>query len=652
MDDGRRRVVVDAVRPQVDCGQFGIKRIVGDELTIEADVFADGHDEIVCLLQHRHGNDVWQEQPMQPLGNDLWRAAIGLERLGTYQYRVIGWVDHFHTWRHDLRKRADAGQNLDVDLQIGAKLVESAAARAAGEDGKILRGFAERIAGGSNSVKPLDEKSIGYAAAMEESLLALMDRNSNRSLATVSKEYPVAVEDVRAAFSAWYELFPRSYGGAPNKHGTLRDVIAHLPYVESMGFDIIYLPPIHPIGTAFRKGKNNQTTAQPDDVGSPWAIGGPEGGHKAIHPQLGTLADFHALVAAAKERQMEIALDIAFQCSPDHPYVKEHPQWFKHRPDGTIQYAENPPKKYQDIYPFDFETDDWRALWEELTSVFVYWIKQGVRVFRVDNPHTKAFPFWQWCLAEVKKVRPDAILLSEAFTRPKIMYRLAKLGYTQSYTYFTWRNSKQELTEYFTELSSPPLTDIFRPNIWPNTPDILHEHLQHGARPAFMARLILAATLGANYGIYGAAFELLEHTPREPGSEEYLHSEKYELKQWEVNRSDSLRPLIAKLNTIRRAHPALQRNTRVTFHKVESDHLLAYSKESGDGSDRVLTVVNLDPHAAHSGWLELPETWLDRGRCEAHDLLSERHVAWEGSRAFIELDPQVSVAQVFGRFMK
>jgi starch synthase (maltosyl-transferring) len=649
MEDGRRRVVVDAVRPQVDGGQFAIKRIIGDELAIEADVFSDGHDEIVCVLQHRHSDGAWQEQPMKASWNDLWLASIRLEKFGTYEYRVVSWVDHFHTWRHDLRKRADAGQNLDVDLQIGAKIVEGSVSRASGENAKSLRNFADRIAGGVGTpTKPFGDQSIGYAAAMDEGLLALMDLHADRSLATTSKSYPVAVEDVRAAFSAWYELFPRSYGGAPNKHGTFRDVIAHLPYVESMGFDVIYMPPIHPIGTAFRKGKNNQTTAQPDDVGSPWAIGGKAGGHKAILPELGTLADFHALVKAAKDRGMEVALDIAFQCSPDHPYVKEHPQWFKHRPDGTIQYAENPPKKYQDIYPFDFECSDWRALWEELKSVFTYWIEQGVRIFRVDNPHTKAFPFWQWCLAEVKKVRPDAIFLSEAFTRPKIMYRLAKLGYTQSYTYFTWRTSKQELTEYFTELSSHPLTDIFRPNIWPNTPDILHESL-HAGRPAFIARIVLAATLGANYGIYGAAFELLENTPREPSSEEYLHSEKYEIKQWDINRADSLRELIAKLNGIRKAHPALQRNTPVMFHKIESDHLLAYSKVSGDGSDRVLTVVNLDPRAAHSGLLELPESWVLNSRCEAHDLLSGKQFAWEGARALIELDPQTAVARVFAK---
>jgi starch synthase (maltosyl-transferring) len=646
-DLGTRRVVIDAIRPGIDCGRFPIKRIAGDEVAIDADVFADGHDEIVCLLQSRHADDKsWQEQPMQPLGNDLWRASIRVAKLGRYEYRVIGWVDHFRTWRHDLKKRADAGQDLKVDLQIGAKLVREATSRSQVNDASQLRDFAARIAV-SGTVPTAPGQLIGYGAAMDETLLALMDRNVNRSQATVSHELGIVVDDERAAFSAWYELFPRSVNSATGKHGTLRDVIAHLPYVESLGFDVLYLPPIHPIGRAFRKGKNNQTAAEADDVGSPWAIGSAEGGHKAIHPQFGTLEDFQALVNAAQERKIEIALDIAFQCSPDHPYVREHPQWFRHRPDGTIQYAENPPKKYQDIYPFNFECDDWQALWNELTSVFLFWVEQGMRIFRVDNPHTKPFAFWETCLAEVKRIQPAAIFLSEAFTRPKIMYRLAKLGFTQSYTYFTWRNTKQELTEYFTELSQPPLTDVFRPNIWTNTPDILHEYLQRGGRPAFIVRAVLAATLGANYGIYGPAFELLERTPREPGSEEYLNSEKYELKQWELDRRDSLRELFTLLNRIRRAHPALQRNGNVTFHNIESDQLLAYSRRSIDGTDVVLTVVNLDPFHAHSGWLEVPaEQFHLGGNFEAHDLLSDKHFAWQGSRAYIELDPSGMPAHV------
>jgi starch synthase (maltosyl-transferring) len=645
---GRRRVVIEGMSPQVDDGRFPIKRIVGDEVVVEADVFADGHEMLSSQLLHRHESEqTWHHTPMQALGNDRWRAAFRTEQIGRYFYCVVGWVDQFHTWRHDLQQRADAGQNLQVDLQIGAQLVEAAAKRADDQGTEAeLQQFAARMEGADLSGE--SDQAACYAAAMDEALLLLMDTCADHGAATTSIEYEVVVDDPKAAFSAWYELFPRSYGSAPGEHGTLRDVIAHLPYVASMGFDVLYLPPIHPVGQAFRKGKNNQEKAQADDVGSPWGIGAKEGGHKAIHPALGTMEDFHALVKAAAEKEIEIALDIAFQCSPDHPYVREHPKWFRSRPDGTIQYAENPPKKYQDIYPFDFESDDWQGLWEELKSVFLFWVKQGVRIFRVDNPHTKPFAFWEWCIGEVKRVQPEAMFLSEAFTRPKIMYRLAKLGFTQSYTYFTWRNTKQELTEYFTELSQPAITDIFRPNLFTNTPDILHEYLQSGGRPAFIIRAVLAATLGANWGVYGAAYELLEHTPREPGSEEYLNSEKYEVKRWDLKHPDSLHDLLARLNQIRRQQPAFQRNENLTFHPIDSDQLLAYSKRTADSSNVVLTVVNLDPRQAHSGWIELPlEAFhLGGGAYEVVDLLSDKKFNWQGSRAYIELDPHVMPAHV------
>jgi starch synthase (maltosyl-transferring) len=648
IDQTPRRVAIESIRPQVDAGRFPIKRVVGEEVVVEANVFADGHDELVCVLQHRHADDsTWQEQPMHPLGNDQWRAAFRVDKLGRFVYRVAGWVDHFHTWRHDLKKRAEAGQDLHVDLLIGAALVEATAKQVHGADADVLKQFAAKIADANQPAKL--EQPARYAAAMDDSLLKFMDRQADRETATVSQELEVVVDDRTAVFSAWYELFPRNYNPTPGKHGTLRDVIGHLPYVAEMGFDVIYLPPIHPIGRAFRKGKNNREKGEADDVGSPWAIGAAEGGHKAVHPDLGTLDDFRALVDAARERKIEIALDIAFQCSPDHPYVKEHPQWFRHRPDGTIQYAENPPKKYQDIYPFEFECEDWRALWEELKSVFLFWVEQGVRVFRVDNPHTKPFPFWEWCISEVKRARPDAVFLSEAFTRPKIMFRLAKLGFTQSYTYFTWRNSKQELTEYFTELSQPNLMDVFRPNLWTNTPDILHEYLQSGGRPAFIIRAALAATLSASWGVYGPAFELLERTPREPGSEEYLDSEKYELKQWDLNRADSIRDLLARLNRIRASQPALQRNENLKFHTIDSDHLLAYSKRTADASSIILVVANLDPRHAHSGWLELPQDdfQLAGGAFQVTDLLTEKAFNWQGQRAYVELDPHVSPVHVF-----
>ncbi|HZZ27121.1 MAG TPA: alpha-1,4-glucan--maltose-1-phosphate maltosyltransferase [Pirellulales bacterium] len=645
------RVAIEGIRPNVD-GGFAVKRTIGDELSVEADVFADGHEEVVAVLQYRHESshskqeDSWLERPLTPLGNDRWRVSIPLESLGQYVYRILGWVDRFHTWRHDLKKRNEAGQNLLVDLLIGAELITAAALRAKGTDGSKLTAFADQISA-STKYASLDQ-AARYVAAMDEHLLSLMDQYADRSPATISTEFEVVVDAPRATFSAWYELFPRSCSPVAGKHGTFLDVIAHLPYVAEMGFDVLYLPPIHPIGKAFRKGKNNQEQCEAGDVGSPWAIGAAEGGHKSVHPELGNLEDFRKLVATAQKYNIEIALDIAFQCSPDHPYVKEHPQWFRSRPDGTIQYAENPPKKYQDIYPFDFECNDWRALWEELKSVFMFWLQQGVHIFRVDNPHTKPFDFWEWCIAEVKRARPDAIFLAEAFTRPKIMYRLAKLGFTQSYTYFTWRNTKQELTEYFTELSQPALADIFRPNLWTNTPDILHDYLQRGGQQAFAVRAVLAATLSSNWGVYGPAYELLERTPRDPGSEEYLHSEKYELKHWDVNQLDSLRHLLSRLNRIRRQQPALQRNENLTFHAIDSDQLLAYSKRTSDASNLVLAIVNLDPRHAHSGWLELPLDLfrLSGGSYEVVDLLSDRTFLWQGARAYVELDPSRSVAHV------
>jgi starch synthase (maltosyl-transferring) len=642
---GRQRVVIENIRPQSDAGRFAIKRVVGDRVTVEADAFADGHEHVVVLLSHRmRGAERWIETPMESIFNDRYRASFTLAELGRYEYTIQAWVDRFHTWRYDLTKRAAAGQDLAVDLLIGANIVDAAAARAADSDAKRLRYVAEQLR------SKTDQKQL-VEVALDQELITLMDRHADRSLSSVNMPaYEIVVDRPRARASTWYELFPRSCSSSPGRHGTLRDLIGRLPTLADMGFDIVYLPPIHPIGDAYRKGKNNAVSAQPDDVGSPWGIGSTDGGHKAIHPQLGTLADFRALVEAAHRHEMEIALDIAFQCSPDHPYVKEHPEWFRKRPDGAIQYAENPPKKYQDIYPFDFETENWRALWEELRSVFAFWAEQGVRSFRVDNPHTKPFAFWEWTITTLKEQWPDLIFLSEAFTRPKIMYRLAKLGFTQSYTYFTWRNTKQELTEYFTELTQTDVREVFRPNLWPNTPDILHEYLQTGGRPAFIARLVLAATLGANYGMYGPAYELCENVPREPTSEEYLNSEKYEVRQWQLDRADSLRPVIARLNHIRRRHPALQSDWSLRFHKIDGDSLIAYSKRDEASGDLILVVVNLNPFATQQGWLELDLAALSLPTTEAYrvvDLLAEKEYVWQGPRAMIQLDPGVMPAHVF-----
>lgn len=641
--DGRQRVVIEGIAPEIDGGRFAAKRAVGETLEVEADVFGDGHDVVAAVLLHRHEEDQrWSEAKMTPLGNDRWRASIPLRRMGRHYYCVEGWIDPFETWRRDLAKRQKAGQDLTVDLQAGALLVALAAENAKGHARLLLDGIAEN----------LRDPEIPAAARVENALsnetALLVAQNTKRRLVTRSPELPLWVDREKARFSTWYEFFPRST--AAGRHGTFRDCEERLDYAARLGFDVIYFPPIHPIGVAHRKGKNNSPTAQPGDVGSPWAIGGKEGGHDSINPALGTIEDFRRLVARARGLGLEIALDLAFQCSPDHPYVHEHPEWFKKRPDGTIQYAENPPKKYQDIYPFDFECDAWESLWKELKRVVEKWVAEGIEIFRVDNPHTKAFPFWEWLIREIQKTNPKVLFLAEAFTRPKVMRRLAKLGFSQSYTYFTWRNTKYELTEYFTELNRSQSREYFRPNAWPNTPDILPELLQTGGRAAFTSRLILAATLAANYGIYGPAYELGEHQPREHGSEEYLDSEKYQLREWNTSAVHSLAELIGRLNRIRKQHPALQQDHNLTFHRTDNEKLICYSKAAPDGSDTILVVVNLDPHHRHSGWLELDLAKLgvdERMPYQVHDLLGDARFLWNGSRNFVELAPEIMPAHVF-----
>ncbi len=526
-EEGRNRVIIEGVTPEIDGGRFPIKRITGEETIVEADILTDGHDALSCaLLYRKEGDSYWTEAPMQALGNDRWRGSFIVQELGRYQYTVQGWVDHFKTWSRDLAKRVQAGQDVTVDLLIGAEMVESAHQHASQMSATWLDTYAKALrAGGEDAAHQ----------ALSPELTRLMATYGKRVFVTTyDKELEIVVDRERARFGAWYELFPRSCASVPGQHGTFKDVEKRLDYVAAMGFDVLYLPPIHPIGQSFRKGRNNTTEAGPNDPGSPWAIGSELGGHKAIHPELGTLEDFRHLVETAAQYGIELALDIAFQCAPDHPYVTEHPEWFRKRPDGTIQYAENPPKKYQDIYPFDFETEQWRELWVELKSIFQFWIDQGVRIFRVDNPHTKPFPMWEWLIGEIKRDYPETIFLAEAFTRPKALYGLAKRGFTQSYNYFPWRNTKWELTQYLTELTQTQVRDFVGPNLWPNTPDILPEYLQFGGRPAFMARFILAATLGPSYGIYGPAFELCDNHPLAPGREEYLDSEKYEIKNWDI----------------------------------------------------------------------------------------------------------------------
>lgn len=640
---GKRRAVIEAVSPQIDDGSFPIKRVVGDPFTVEANVFADGHDVLRVFLLYRHDEAPdWGRTPMQPLGNDRWLGSFVLERYGCYAYSIQAHTDPYATWQRNLGVRAKAAHPLDVEFLIGAQLIEDAANRLSGSDRQRVEAAAKRL---RDSAVTQGEK---LALAANDDLARLIGMvPAEETVTRLSQPLCVWVEPLRARFSTWYELFPRSAGDGL-RHGTLRDVERRLDLVAELGFDILYLPPIHPIGRRFRKGKNNALQAEPDDVGSPWAIGSPEGGHKAIHPDLGTLADFHHLVQAARKRGIEIALDIALQCSPDHPYVREHPEWFRHRPDGTIQYAENPPKKYQDIVPFDFECDAWPALWQELASIFDYWMEQGVRVFRVDNPHTKPLHFWHWLLARLKQRDPQVILLAEAFTRPRVLEYLAKVGFTQSYNYFPWRNTKPEIEAYFTELTRGKVREYLRPNLWPNTPDILPEYLQQGGRPAFQIRLILAATLGASYGIYGPAFELCEHQAREPGSEEYKDSEKYQLRTWDWSPNAGLRPLIARINRIRKENPALQRDDTLRFFRVDNPLIICYAKHSA--GNVILSVVNLDPHHRQAGWVECD--WTAAGvmleeTYQVHDLLSDARFLWSRGRNYVELDPQVMPGHIF-----
>lgn len=649
--EGRARVVIDHVTPVVDGGQFPAKAIAGDPVNVRAHIFADGHDLISGLIQFRpQGSDYWREEPLWSLPNDEWEGSFTPDAIGYWEFNVVAWIDHFASWRAGLAKKREAGQPLGVELEIGALMVDEAVTRAGPE-------FAERLKECAAGLRDETvEESIRADFGLGEELAGLMRAHPDRTLASSAPVLlPLFVDREKAACSTWYEFFPRSWGEKPGQHGTLRSAMAILPEIARMGFDVVYLPPIHPIGRNFRKGKNNSLTPAPEDVGSPWAIGSEEGGHTAIHPQLGTLEDFRAFTWRVGELGMEVALDIAFQCSPDHPWVKEHPQWFRWRPDGTVQYAENPPKKYQDILPIHFETYDWQNLWRALRDVFLFWVDQGVKIFRVDNPHTKAMDFWRWCIESILHQHPDVIFLAEAFTRPKRKYRLAKAGFTQGYTYFTWRQEAAEMREYVEELTSPPVCDFFRPNFWPNTPDILHAELQSPRPAAFRARYLLAATLSSNIGIYGPAFELMEYKPF-PGKEEYVDNEKYEIKQWDWDRPGNLKPFLTRVNQLRRQFKALQRTNNITFVNVDNASLLAFVKTS-PGADSILVIVNMDYDWAEMGWLDLPLEKLGLGDEEAfvvEDLLADPLPAghpviypWRGRRNFVKLDPAIAVGHVF-----
>ena len=683
---GQNRVVIEEVSPQVNAGRYPVARILGDKVQVTAAIFADGHDHTAARLLAKNSSErKWRISPMTATNNDLWTGTFIADQLGSWSYTIEGWIDHFDTWTSDLQKRLAAqvkpktsdvedepgepiqesvdstpgAQDIPLALRSGVLLVQAAAKRAKGADAK-------RLAAAAQSLTALaDENRPYYDYPLTPEIEALVASYPDLSKATqYSPEIPLRIDRERARFSAWYELFPRSASKIPGQHGTFKDVEEQLPEIAAMGFDILYMPPIHPIGKAYRKGPNNATTAQPGDNGSPWAIGdtsaanpsikGDNGGHKSIHADLGTFEDFDSLVNAANSQGLELALDIAFQCSPDHPWVTEHPDWFIIRPDGSIQYAENPPKKYQDIYPLNFESSDWRGLWDELYSVFEFWIKRGVHVFRVDNPHTKALPFWEWCLTTLHAKYPDTIFLAEAFTRPHVMYSLAKGGFTQSYTYFTWRTEAAELQEYLEEITKPPVSDFFQPNFWPNTPDILHKSLQDGGRPAFMQRLILAATMTANYGIYGPAYELGENTPAKPSagkteSEEYMDSEKYEIRQRDRNAPGTLVPLITTLNQIRHENKALQSNLSLQFHKSENEKIICYSKSTPDFANTILVAVNLDYRNEQGSWINLDLDLLNLRTDQqftVEDLLTGAQYQWRGSWNYVALKPETQPAHV------
>lgn len=627
---GQSRVIIENVQPQVDGGHYPAKFTIGEYVRVTADIFGDGHDHLRAQVLYKHETDEsWSTLELKPQSNDNWAATFPVDRKGFYLFTIRAWVDHLETWYDGFRKKAEAAVDVHVELMEGAALL-----RKIGKGDPYLQSLATEFLEASKYRASIDK-------VLSPMFQKLVHEHPLIEHETVfERELKLLVEWRKANFSAWYELFPRS-ASLDGRHGTFRDVIRLLPRIAAMGFDVLYLPPIHPIGKINRKGKNNNVRAERGEPGSPWAIGSDEGGHKAIHPELGTLEDFRKLIEEAKKAHIDIAMDIAFQCAPDHPYVKEHPQWFRQRPDGSIQYAENPPKKYQDIYPFNFESEDWKNLWEELRSVLEYWIGQGVKIFRVDNPHTKPIRFWQWVIAEINKKHEDVIFLSEAFTRPKIMASLAKVGFTQSYTYFTWRVTKDEIVEYVNELVHGPSRYFFRPNFWPNTPDILPFHLQHQGENIFIIRLALAATLSSCYGIYGPVYEFCDNLPV-PGREEYLDSEKYEIKQHDWKRTNRMTDIITILNRARKQHAALQSTWNLQFCALHEPNLVAYVKATHDLSDVFLVVVNLDPHQRHSGFVELPKERLrihGRVNVKLHDLMTDEHYTWTQDWNYIELDP-------------
>lgn len=641
---GTQRVVIDSIKPQIDGGQAPFKRVVGDWIRFEAHVFADSHDTLLVELRLRPiKTKAWQSIPMENEGNDCFSATYKSNTVGLFEYEIVALVDHYLSWQTGFLKKQAEGIPLDVECKIGAGLLRKAAATASAENAAKLKHWSNTLENSQNSI----QERIGIA--IDAAVVDLARRHPQRAHQTVSVRSLMLIERKRALFSTWFEFFPRSCGRSKFEHGTLRDAAQKLPLIAELGFDVIYLPPIHPIGREFRKGKNNTLNAKQDDVGSPWAIGAQEGGHTSLHPQLGTFEDFEAFVAQCHTLDMELAMDIAFQCAPDHPWVKESPQWFNWRPDGTVQYAENPPKKYQDILPINFESSDWENLWETLKSVFDFWISKGVKIFRVDNPHTKSMHFWRWCILNLKADHPDVLFLAEAFTRPKRKYFLAKAGFTQGYTYFTWRNNPAELQAYVEELTRPPISDYFWPNFWPNTPDILHADLQENNRNAYIVRYLLAATLCSNAGIYGPAYTTIDYEPY-PGKEENNHSEKYELKEWDWYAEGHINSEIKLINKIRQDHPAFQRTANIRFIPCTNDQIIAFIKEDFSQTDRWIMVINMNWHQRQVGTLQLPSSLFVPPNQDLHliDFFSPHKASytWSSQTAYVELDPQNTCAHI------
>ncbi|MFZ0616475.1 MAG: alpha-1,4-glucan--maltose-1-phosphate maltosyltransferase [Chthoniobacterales bacterium] len=637
-------VVIENLWPRIEDGKYPIKRTPGEEVTVYADIFKEGHDVVLAVVKWRPaGAKKWQEAPMTPIEEDRWRGSFPAGPVGFTEWTIESWGDAFGSWVEEIGKKARGGAtSLPSETLEGAALVRAAARRA----GK--NAAAKKLSSHADRLEAAPDPASLVAAASDAELITLMGQWPDRSLSTTyAPSQKVRVDRKGAAFAAWYEFFPRSAEGKAGSGSTFRDCLGRVDDAKAMGFDVIYFPPIHPIGITARKGANNSLTCKPGEPGVPYAIGGPAGGHCEVEPELGTMADFEWLLGEIRARGMEVALDFALNCSPDHPYVKDHPEWFFHRPDGTIKYAENPPKKYEDVYPLDYHNAGWKALWEELRDVLLFWAGMGVRIFRVDNPHTKPVAFWEWAIAEVQAKFPDVIFLSEAFTRPKMMRSLAKVGFTQSYTYFTWRNSPAEIEEYFTELTRTPMREYFRPNLFPNTPDILPVYLQEGGRPAFMIRAVLATTLSGVYGIY-SGFELCENAAL-PGREEYLDSEKYQYKQRDWNAPGNIKPLITRLNAIRRENAALQQTNNLAFFRADNPALLCYRKWSQDGSNQILVIVTTDFRNGQGGWIDVPTGDLGLSPdspYQVEDLLTGEVFSWRGVRNFVSFDPSRRIAHI------